>query len=102
MNVSDRDRLRHMLEAASRVSPERRAATQGIAWARVVGTRHRVIYAYFDVDLEVIWSTVTLDLPELFREPEGALRQAGRNNLFFHAFSFFPSLSRSRSSRTSR
>jgi uncharacterized protein with HEPN domain len=27
--------------------------------------RNRLIHAYFDVDLDVVWSTVTKDLPSL-------------------------------------
>lgn len=62
-------------EAAGRVSAERRASIPGVPGARVVGIRHRVIHRHFDVDPEVIWSTVRLDLPDLVREPEGALRE---------------------------
>jgi len=42
----------------------------------VVGIRNRLIHAYFDVDLDVIWSTVTSDLPDLIRELERALSRA--------------------------
>ncbi len=60
-------------EAASKVSLERRAAIPGIPWHAVTGIRHRAIHAYFDVDLEVIWSTITLYLPALVRELDNAL-----------------------------
>ncbi len=52
-------------EAASRVSPEMRAAHPGIPWQRVVSTRNRLIHAYFDIDLEIVWTTATQSLPEL-------------------------------------
>lgn len=54
-------------EAAGRVSPGCRECIPGIPWATVVGIRNRLIHAYFDVDLDVVWSTVTADLPELVR-----------------------------------
>jgi uncharacterized protein with HEPN domain len=34
-------------------------------WPAVTGTRNRLIPAYFDVDLDVLWETVTDDLPRL-------------------------------------
>jgi uncharacterized protein with HEPN domain len=27
--------------------------------------RHRLVHAYFDVDVDVLWKTVTSDLPDL-------------------------------------
>lgn len=52
-------------EAASQVSREFRDARSGLPWADVVGMRNRLIHAYFDVDPDVIWDTVTQDLPLL-------------------------------------
>lgn len=52
-------------EAASRVSAETRAAHPEIPWAQIVGMRNRLTHAYFDVDLQVVWDTVTGDLPQL-------------------------------------
>jgi len=63
-------------EAASNVSVECRAKLSAIPWGMVVGIRNRLIHAYFDVDLDVIWSTVTSDLPDLIRELERALSRA--------------------------
>ncbi len=52
-------------EAASQVSRELRDARSGLPWADVVGMRNRLIHAYFDVDPDIIWDTVTQDLPLL-------------------------------------
>ena len=52
-------------EAASRLSPEMRASHPDIPWRRVVSTRNRLIHAYFDIDLEIVWITATQSLPEL-------------------------------------
>jgi uncharacterized protein with HEPN domain len=60
-------------EAASKVSEECRAALPKIPWPMVIGIRNRLIHAYFEVDLEIVWSTVTSDLPDLVRELEDAL-----------------------------
>jgi uncharacterized protein with HEPN domain len=60
-------------EAASRISPEARAAVAGIQWPQVTAMRNRLTHGYFDWDTETIWATVTSDLPELVRVLEQAL-----------------------------
>ena len=35
--------------------------------------RNRLIHAYFDVDLDVVWTTVTEDLPALLPALDSAL-----------------------------
>jgi uncharacterized protein with HEPN domain len=52
-------------EAASRVSEDVRAENPQIPWAAIVGMRNRLVHAYFDVDLDQVWSTITDDLPSL-------------------------------------
>ena len=57
-------------EAASRVTEEFKACYPQIPWLEILGMRNRLIHAYFDVDLDVLWSTVTKNLPELVAELE--------------------------------
>lgn len=52
-------------EAASRISAETRAAYPDLPWTHMIGMRHRLIHAYFDVDLRKVWDTVHDDLPPL-------------------------------------
>jgi uncharacterized protein with HEPN domain len=52
-------------EAASRVTPETRAATPAVPWAAIVGMRNRLIHAYFDIDRDILWRTVTEEIPPL-------------------------------------
>lgn len=59
-------------EAASRVSAETRARHPNIPWRQVIGMRHRVVHDYLAVDLEMVWTVVTKDLPALI----GALERA--------------------------
>ena len=60
-------------EAASRMSPEARAAIAGVPWAQMMGMRNRLSHGYFDWRTETIWETVTLHLPDLVRVLEQTL-----------------------------
>lgn len=52
-------------EAGARVSAEGRAEAPQIPWVEIVAMRNRLIHAYFDVDLDIVWETVQNDLPPL-------------------------------------
>lgn len=60
-------------EAASRISPEGRSLCPTLPWQNITGMRNRLIHAYFDVDLEVVWRTVNDDLPPLIMLLEKSL-----------------------------
>lgn len=52
-------------EAAKRVSPECRAAHPSIPFARMAGMRDRLIHAYDDVQLPLVWRAATVEVPTL-------------------------------------
>lgn len=52
-------------EAAAHLSPEACAWDTSIPWPQIVGMRNRLIHAYFDIDPDAVWLTVTQDLPTL-------------------------------------
>ena len=52
-------------EAAGRLPAAFRERHQEVPWGRIVGLRNRVVHAYFDVDLELVWEIVRVELPEL-------------------------------------
>jgi uncharacterized protein with HEPN domain len=60
-------------EAATRMSPDARAAVVGIPWPQVIAMRNRLTHGYFEWDSERIWDTVKSDLPDLVRVLEQAL-----------------------------
>ncbi len=62
-------------EAANRVSEETRARYPEIPWPQIVGMRNRIIHAYEHVDLNILWDTVTLELPSLIEQVERILEQ---------------------------
>jgi uncharacterized protein with HEPN domain len=61
-------------EAASQVTNEARIELPSIPWSAIVGMRNRLIHAYFSIDLDVLWNTVTRDLPPMCRVLREALR----------------------------
>jgi uncharacterized protein with HEPN domain len=52
-------------EAAYQISLESRQQLKEIPWDDIIGMRHRLVHAYFDINLDILWQTVTSDLPEL-------------------------------------
>jgi uncharacterized protein with HEPN domain len=57
-------------EAAKNVSDDFRMDSSQVPWKQIAGTRDRLAHGYFDVDLDIIWSIVTNDLPVLIVELE--------------------------------
>lgn len=52
-------------EAARRVSPETEEKYPQIPWNDIVKMRHKLVHDYLDVDFDVVWEVVMVDLPEL-------------------------------------
>lgn len=55
-------------EAANSVSPTFRVEHPEIPWAAMIGMRHRIVHAYFDIDLDIVWDTVTKNIPVLLEK----------------------------------
>jgi uncharacterized protein with HEPN domain len=60
-------------EAAARVTHEGQAKYPSIPWHQVVGMRNRLIHGYDQVDLQILWDTIEIDLPPLITELEKIL-----------------------------
>jgi uncharacterized protein with HEPN domain len=52
-------------EAAKSVPEEMRQRFPRIPWRDLTGMRDKLIHGYFDVSKEIVWKTVTQDLPGL-------------------------------------
>jgi uncharacterized protein with HEPN domain len=52
-------------EAAGRMPIDITEASPEIPWSRMRGMRNVVVHEYFGIDEEVLWGTVTDDLPPL-------------------------------------
>jgi len=64
-------RLEVIGEAAKRVSSAGRSSASSLPWDQMIGIRNVLIHNYDNVDLEIVWDTVTKDLPPLIRQLEG-------------------------------
>ena len=54
-------------------SVDARARMPGVPWRSVVGMRNRLVHAYFDVDRDILWSTVAFALPPLLAQVRAVL-----------------------------
>jgi uncharacterized protein with HEPN domain len=57
-------------EAAARITAECRTSHPEIPWQQVVAMRNRLVHGYDTVDLDVLWDTITVDLPPLVAQLE--------------------------------
>ena len=60
-------------EAAYQLNDTTRNGLQAVPWADIIGMRHRLVHAYFDINLDVLWQTVQEDLPALIDVLESLL-----------------------------
>lgn len=52
-------------EAAGKVSQETRSIGVDVPWSSIVSMRNRLIHGYFDIDTEIVWKTMTNEIPAL-------------------------------------
>jgi len=52
-------------EAASHVSVETRRDTTQLPWRDIIDMRHRLVHGYYDINFDILWSTLREDLPPL-------------------------------------
>jgi uncharacterized protein with HEPN domain len=70
--------LVEMLGEASRlVSEKLRKKYPEILWEQISGTRNRLAHGYIDVDLDIIWTIITKDLPPLIVKLRRILKNEG-------------------------
>ena len=57
-------------EAARRISAPFRQGHAHIPWPEIVGMRHKIVHDYMEVETDVLWSVVSIDLPTLIEQLE--------------------------------
>ena len=60
-------------EAAGRVSEDCRTACGEVLRANIIAVRNRLIHGCHSIDLDIVWSTATVELPRLIPAPEKCL-----------------------------
>lgn len=64
-------------EAAARLSPEFRLRHPEVPWADIIGLRNRLIHNYRDVDFNILWQIIDVDLPVLINDLKRILATQG-------------------------
>lgn len=64
-----------MGEAAAKVSDSFRRQHPALPWREMVAMRNRLIHGYFDINLDIVWQTVTVELPPLVTKLDGLLSE---------------------------
>jgi len=62
-------------EASSKLSDGCQNEFPQIPWNKIINMRNRLIHAYYDINLNILWRTITKDLPPLIAELEKILSQ---------------------------
>jgi uncharacterized protein with HEPN domain len=57
-------------EAANGISNEFQERHPEIPWPAIIGMRNRLVHAYFDINLDRLWDTVTVAIPVLLSQVE--------------------------------
>lgn len=61
-------RLLVIAEAAKRVSAITQQALPNIAWIEINGMRNRLVHEYDDINLNIVWDVIQLEIPSLIVE----------------------------------
>jgi uncharacterized protein with HEPN domain len=61
-------------EASRALSAEMRLQYPEVPWSQMIGMRNILTHNYFEIDLDVVWSVVERDLPNLKQQIEAILK----------------------------
>jgi uncharacterized protein with HEPN domain len=60
-------------EASRALAQETRELSPEIPWKQMIGMRNVLSHNYFEIDLDIVWSAVTINLPRLKPQIEALL-----------------------------
>lgn len=61
-------RLLIIAEAAKRISETTRQTLTNISWQEINGMRNRLVHEYDDINLDIVWDVIQLEIPHLISE----------------------------------
>lgn len=61
-------------EASRALSADIRLQHPEVPWSQIIGMRNILTHNYFEIDLDVVWSAVERDLPNLKQQIEAILQ----------------------------
>lgn len=65
LDCAVRHQLQVLGEAANSLSHKTKETLPNIPWKQIIGLRNKLIHEYFDINYEIIWTTVKVELPIL-------------------------------------
>jgi uncharacterized protein with HEPN domain len=54
-------------EAASRISQDCQNRHPELSWSNMIGMKNRLVHAYYGINLDIVWQTVSQDLLPLLQ-----------------------------------
>lgn len=60
-------------EASRSLSQPTRDLAPQIPWRQIIGMRNILTHSYFEVDLDIVWAAVSVNIPDLKPQIEGLL-----------------------------
>lgn len=70
----------HIGELAKEISEDTQEKHGYIPWKSIRGMRNKIVHDYKNIDLTVLWGTITKSLPELAKQIDGVLDEINEVN----------------------
>lgn len=60
-------------EASRLLSDTLKTQHPQIPWAQIAGMRNRIVHVYWEIDTEILWNAIQLDIPQLIVQLQSIL-----------------------------